>query len=152
MAIDGSMNVVQVQHLWWTTSTFMGDCQNRQDISGFAKSITAKLSGSKILVHAQFTGKLLCDGRVGYKRNGTVIVDHFLGTDRNNQGSGSYHDAETYSGMHLDDSLSTSAGTTYTYQMTTIVTGCGDDAYFNRDPSNTNNNGRSSLTLFEVSG
>ena len=47
MAIDGSMNIVQVQHLWWTTATFMGDCQNRQVISGFAKAITPKFSGSK---------------------------------------------------------------------------------------------------------
>ena len=151
MAIDGSMNIVQIQSMNFTTATFMDDCQSRQDISGFEKDITAKLSGSKILVHAQFTGILDCDGRVGFTRDGTVIVDHFLGTDRDVATSGGYYDSNTYSGMFLDD-FSTVAGQTYTYQMTTIVTGCGDDAYFNRDPSNSNNNGRSSLTLFEVSG
>jgi len=149
MAIDGSMNIVQIQSMNFTTSTFMDDCQSRQDISGFTKDITAKLSGSKILVHAQFTGILHCDGRVGFKRDGNVIVDHWLGTDRDDNYG--YHDSNTYSGMYLDD-FSTTAGQTYSYQMTTIVTGCGDDAYFNRDVSNSTNNGRSSLTLFEVSG
>ena len=151
MALDGSMNIVQIQHLWWTTSTFMGDCQNRQDISGFAKAITPKFSGSKILVHCQFSGKLICDGSLGFRRNSTQVVDRFLGTDRDNQGSGGYHDAETYSGIYLDD-FSATEGTSYTYQMTTIVTGCGDDAYFNRDPSVSDQNGKSSITLFEVSG
>ena len=149
MAIDGSMNIVQIQSMRWTTATFMDNCQSRQDISGFVETITAKLTGSKILVHAQFTGILDCDGRVGFKRDGNVVVDNWLGTDRDNDSG--HHDSNTYSGMYLDD-FSTVAGQTYSYQMTTIVTGCGDDAYFNRDPSNSNNNGRSSLTLFEVSG
>ena len=151
MAIDGSMNIVQVQSMTWTTATFMDNCQSRQDITGWVETITAKLTGSKILVHAQFTGILDCDGRVGFKRDGNVVVDNWLGTDRDVAGDGGYHDSNTYSGMYLDD-FSTTAGQTYSYQMTTIVTGCGDDAYFNRDPSNSSNNGRSSLTLFEVSG
>ena len=149
MAIDGSMNIVQIQSMTWTTATFMDNCQSRQDVSGWVETITAKLTGSKILVHAQFTGILHCDGCVGFKRDGNVVVDNWLGTDRDNDSG--YHDSNTYSGMYLDD-FSTTAGQTYSYQMTTIVTGCGDDAYFNRDPSNSNNNGRSSLTLFEVSG
>ena len=143
MALDGSMNIVQIQSMTWTTATFMDDCQSRQDVTGWVETITAKLTGSKILVHAQFTGLLVCDGCVGFKRDGTVIVDNWLGTDRDNDSG--YHDSNTYSGMHLDD-FSTTAGQTYTYQMTTIVTGCGDDAWFNRDPSNSNNNGRSSNT------
>ena len=149
MAIDGSMNIVQIQSMTWTTATFMDDCQSRQDVTGWVETITAKLTGSKILVHAQFTGILHCDGCVGFKRDGNVVVDNWLGTDRDNDSG--HHDSNTYSGMYLDD-FSTVAGQTYSYQMTTIVTGCGDDAYFNRDPSNSNNNGRSSLTLFEVSG
>ena len=151
MAIDGSMNIVQIQSMTWTTATFMDNCQSRQDISGWVETITAKLTGSKILVHAQFTGLLDCDGRVGFKRDGNVVVDNWLGTDRDVAGDAGYHDSNTYSGMYLDD-FSTTAGQTYSYQMTTIVTGCGDDAWFNRDPSNSANNGRSSLTLFEVSG
>tara|TARA_B100001778_G_C18577516_1_gene625730 strand:- start:654 stop:1109 length:456 start_codon:yes stop_codon:yes gene_type:complete len=151
MAIDGSMNIVQIQSMTWTTATFMDDCQSRQDVTGWVETITAKLTGSKILVHAQFTGILDCDGCVGFKRDGNVVVDNWLGTDRDVGGSSGYHDSNTYSGMYLDD-FSTVAGQTYSYQMTTIVTGCGDDAWFNRDPSNSNNNGRSSLTLFEVSG
>lgn len=149
MAIDGSMNIVQIQSMTWTTATFMDNCQSRQDVSGWLETITAKLTGSKILVHAQFTGILHCDGCVGFKRDGNVVVDNWLGTDRDNDSG--YHDSNTYSGMYLDN-FSTTAGQTYSYQMTTIVTGCGDDAWFNRDPSNSNNNGRSSLTLFEVSG
>ena len=149
MALDGSMNIVQIQSMTWTTATFMDNCQSRQDISGWVETITAKLTGSKILVHAQFTGILDCDGCVGFKRDGNVVVDNWLGTDRDNDSG--YHDSNTYSGMYLDN-FSTTAGQTYSYQMTTIVTGCGDDAWFNRDPSNSNNNGRSSLTLFEVSG
>ena len=152
MAIDGSMNIVQIQSMNFTTATFMDDCQTRQDITGFTKDITAKLSGRQILVHAQFTGLLVCDGCVGFKRDGTVVVDNFLGTDRDNDATGGYYDSNTISGFFLDTGVSTVAGQTYTYQMTTIVTGCGDDAWFNRDPSNSNNNGRSSLTLFEVSG
>ena len=52
MALDGSMNIVQIQSMTWTTATFMDNCQSRQDISGWVETITAKLTGSKILVHA----------------------------------------------------------------------------------------------------
>lgn len=154
MAIDGSMNIVQVQHLWYTSVFHNSNATSMTDITNFSKNITMKFGGGKVLVHIQFTGLLNCDGALTFKRDGTVQENHFLGTERmhanSSTNSSNNHDSATYSGFFLDNPNS-SAGTTHTYQVCARAEGCGHDVWLNRSPGTTSNNGRCSLTLFEVS-
>ena len=154
MAIDGSANLVQVQHLWYTSIFYSGSASGQTDITNFNKQITMKFGSGKVLVHIQFTGLLNCDGCLNFKRDGTVQENHFLGTERmhanSSSNSSNNHDSATYSGFFLDN-VNSSAGTTHTYQVCAKATGCGNDVYVNRSPGNSNQNGRSSITLFEVS-
>lgn len=149
MAIDGTMNIVRVNHVRWTTAAHYTDLNSTTNISGFACGIVSKLAGSQFLVAIQHTGLLFCDGELGLKRNGTQVVSNLTGTDRDY--SGDYHDVNTYAGLFLDTGISSTAGTTYTYQVTARATGCDRDGWFNRDPSNSTNNGRCSVTVWEVS-
>ena len=154
MAIEGSMNIVQCQHLWYTSAVHHSSASSWTNISNFSKSITMKFGSGKVLVHIQFTGLLNCDGKLSFKRDGTVQEGHFLGTERchNNSSTQSvnHHDAGTHSGYYLDN-VNSSAGTTHTYQVCALATGCSGHLYINRDRSGTTHNGRSSITLFEVS-
>jgi hypothetical protein len=149
MAIDGTMNIVRVNHVRWTTAAHYTELNSTTNITGFACSIVSKLSGSQFLVAIQHTGLLFCDGELGLKRNGTQVVSNLTGTDRDY--SPNYHDVNTYAGLYLDTGISSTAGTTYTYQVTARATGCDRDGWFNRDPSNSTNNGRCSVTVWEVS-
>tara|TARA_B100000965_G_C19513454_1_gene723009 strand:+ start:314 stop:781 length:468 start_codon:yes stop_codon:yes gene_type:complete len=154
MAIDGSMNIVQVQHQWYTTVYYNAGASSMTNITNFAKDIQMKFTGGKVLVHIQFTGLLNCDGSLTFKRDGTVQENNFLGTERQHANSSSnssnHHDSATYSGFFLDNPNS-SSGTWHTYQVCARATGCGNDVYINRSPGNSSQNGRSSITLFEVS-
>jgi len=154
MAIEGAMNIVQVQHLWYTTASYNSNAGSMYDISGWSKNITMKFGGGKVLVHIQFTGLCNCDGCLTFKRDGTVQENHFLGTSRmyanSSSNSGNHHDSDTYSGFFLDNPNS-SAGSVHTYQVCARAEGCGNDVYVNRAPGNSSHNGRSSITLFEVS-
>ena len=149
MAVDGTMNIVRVNHVRWTTAAHYTDLNSTTSITGFACGIVAKLAGSQFLVAIQHTGLLFCDGELGLKRNGTQVVSNLTGTDRDY--SPNYHDVNTYAGLYLDTGISSTAGTTYTYQVTARATGCDRDGWFNRDPSNSTNNGRCSVTVWEVS-
>ena len=149
MAVNGTMNVVRMNHVRWTTAAHYTDLANTTNIAGFACAITAKLAGSHFFVSIQHTGILNCDGELGLKRNGTQVVSNLTGTDRDY--SPNYHDVNTYAGLFLDTGISSTAGTTYTYQVTARATGCDRDGWFNRDPSNSTNNGRCSVTVWEVS-
>tara|TARA_B100001094_G_scaffold327089_1_gene384487 strand:- start:1062 stop:1514 length:453 start_codon:yes stop_codon:yes gene_type:complete len=149
MAVNGTMNVVRMNHVRWTTAAHYTDLNSTTNISGFACAITAKLAGSHFFVSIQHTGLLHCDGELGLKRNGTQVVSNLTGTDRDY--SGDYHDVNTYAGFYLDTGISATAGTSYTYQVTARATGCDRDGWFNRDPSNSTNNGRCSITVMEVS-
>ena len=154
MAIDGSMNIVQVQHLWYTTVFYSGSASSQTDITNFNKQITMKFGSGKVLVHLQLTGLLHCDGCLTFKRDGTVQENNFLGTSRvhgnNSASSSNWHDSGTYSGFFLDN-VNSSAGTTHTYQVCARATGCGNELFINRTPGNSSDNGRCSITLFEVS-
>ena len=80
MAIEGSMNIVQCQHLWYTSAVHHSGASSWTNISNFSKSITMKFGSGKVLVHIQFTGLLNCDGKLSFKRDGTAQEGHFLGT------------------------------------------------------------------------
>ena len=149
MAVDGTMNIVRVNHVRWTTAAHYTDLGSHTNITGFACSIVAKLAGSQFLVSLHHTGLLFCDGDLGLKRNGTQCVQNLIGTDRSY--SHNYHDVDTFAGNFLDTGISSTAGTTYTYQVTARATGCDRDGWFNRDPSGSTNNGRCSITVMEVS-
>ena len=151
MALDGTMNIVRVNHVRWTTSAFYADLANTTDITGFACSIVSKLAGSQFYIEIHYTGIMDCDGELGLKRNGTQVVSNLIGTDRDVSVAGGYHDSNTYAGFYLDTGISSTAGTTYTYQVTARATGCGRDGHFNRSVSGSTNNGRSSITVMEVS-
>ena len=151
MAVDGTMNIVRINHVRWTTAAFYTDLASTTDISGFACSIVSKLSGSHFYVEIHWTGIMDCDGELGLKRNGTQVVSNLIGSDRDAASNAGYHDSNTYAGFFLDTGISSTAGTTYTYQVTARATGCGRDGYFNRDPSGTSHNGRCSITVMEVS-
>ena len=149
MAVDGTMNIVRVNHVRWTTAAHYTNLSGITNITGFACSIVAKLAGSQFLVSLHHTGLLFCDGDLGLKRNGTQVVEHITGTDRSY--SANFHDVDTFAGFYLDTGISSTAGTTYTYQVTARATGCDQDGWFNRDPSGSTNNGRCSVTVMEVS-
>ena len=149
MAVDGTMNIVRVNHVRWTTAAHYTDLASITDVSGFACAIVSKLAGSQFYVSIQHSGLLFCDGNLGLKRNGTQCVENLIGTDRSYNDN--YHDVDTFAGFYLDTGISSTAGTTYTYQVTAQATGCDRDGWFNRDPSNSVNNGRCSITVMEVS-
>ena len=139
-------NIVQVRSVLYTDAIHNNNMPNFAVISNnFAVSITAKFSGSQFLFHLMCTGGLNCDGHWGVYVGSTAVIQNFVGTDRDID----YHDANTYSGMFIYDA-NTTAGTTYTCKVGARAQGCGNDVYLNRDPSGTNNNGRSSLTVFEL--
>ncbi len=71
MAIDGTMNIVRVNHVRWATAAFYGDLNSTTDITGFACSIVSKLAGSQFYIEIHWTGILECVGNLGLKRNAT---------------------------------------------------------------------------------
>jgi hypothetical protein len=145
--------ILQVVHTEYTTATALG-CAALTDVSGFSTSITPSSTSSKVLVMVHFSGVLDCDGRLNLKVGGSVVKANLVGSDRFANASGgagvnNYNDAATYCATYLHSPASTSA---LTYQIAVQCGGCSQTAYFNRDPSNSTDNGRSGITLMEVSG
>jgi hypothetical protein len=141
--------ILQVIHTEYTTATALG-CAALTDVSGFSAAITPSSTSSKVLVIVHFSGLLDCDGQLSIKVGGSVVKANLSGTDRfSSTVPFNYYDAGTYCATYLHSPASTSA---LTYQIAVQCGGCGQTAYFNRDPSNSANNGRSGITLMEVSG
>ena len=107
MALDGTMNIVRVAHVRWTTAAHYTNLSGITNITGFACSIVAKLSGSQFYVSIHHSGLLFCDGDLGLKRNGTQCVQNLIGTDRSY--SHNYHDVDTFAGNFLDTGISSTA-------------------------------------------
>jgi hypothetical protein len=146
-------SILQVVHTEYTTATALG-CAALTDVSGFSAAITPSSTSSKVLVMVHFSGILDCDGRLNLKVGGSVVKSNLVGTDRPQNANGSagvnnYYDAGTYCATYLHSPASTSA---LTYQIAVQCGGCSQTAYFNRDPSNSADNGRSGITLMEISG
>ena len=143
-------SILQVIHTEYTTATALG-CGALTDVSGFSAAITPSSTSSKVLVIVHFSGLLDCDGRLSIKVGGSVVKANLSGTDRfSSTGTPfNYNDAGTYCATYLHSPTSTSA---LTYQIAVQCGGCSQTAYFNRDPSNSADNGRSGITLMEISG
>ena len=143
-------SILQVVHTEYTTATALG-CAALTDVSGFSAAITPSSTSSKVLVIVHFSGLLDCDGRLSIKVGGSVVKANLSGTDRfSSTGTPfNYNDAGTYCATYLHSPTSTSA---LTYQIAVQCGGCSQTAYFNRDPSNSADNGRSGITLMEISG
>lgn len=120
------------------------------DIPGFAASITPFFTSNKILLIIHVSGLLNCDGFWGIKRNGTIIRNQFTGTDRSQSVAGGWHndDAYTVCGTYLDSPASTSL---LTYQIFAKTAGCDNTAFVNCARSTSSDNGRSGITLLEIS-
>jgi hypothetical protein len=151
--LNSTGSILQVVHTEYTTATALG-CAALTDVSGFSAAITPSSTSSKVLVMVHFSGVLDCDGRLNLKVGGSVVKANLVGSDRFVNASGSagvnnYNDAATYCATYLHSPASTSA---LTYQIAVQCGGCSQTAYFNRDPSNSTDNGRSGITLMEISG
>ena len=145
--LNSTGSILQVIHTEYLTATALG-CGALTDVSGFSAAITPSSTSSKVLVMVHFSGLLDCDGHLDLKVGGSVVKANLSGTDRLNTPVNN-NDAGTYCATYLHSPTSTSA---LTYQIAVQCTGCSQTAYFNRDPSNSDNNGRSGITLMEVSG
>jgi len=151
--LNSTGSILQVIHTEYLTATALS-CAALTDISGFSTSITPSSTSSKVLVMVHFSGVLDCDGHLDLKVGGSVVKANLVGSDRYANASGTvgifnYNDAGTYCASYLHSPASTSA---LTYQIAVQCSGCSVTAYLNRDPSNSNNNGRCGITLMEVSG
>ena len=151
--LNSTGSILQVIHTEYTTTAAVS-CAALTDVSGFSTAITPSSTSSKVLVIVHFSGILDCDGRLNLKVGGSVVKSNLVGTDRPQNANGSagisnYNDAGTYCASYLHSPASTSA---LTYQIAVQCGGCAQTAYFNRDPSNSSDNGKSGITLMEVSG
>ena len=137
-----SGTVVQAKHLQFTTDLAF-TAAAITDVTGFNLSITPSSASNDILIILHFSGSLDCDGRMGLKRNGSLIEEYILGTGRSNL----EHDVGTYCATYKDSPNCTSA---VTYQVTARATGCGQNLYINEPSSGDATNGKSGMTLLEV--
>jgi len=134
-------SIVQTKHLQFTTE-LNGTAASHTDITGFALSITPTSASNDILIILHFSGSLDCDGRMGFKRNGTQIEEYFLGTSRLEE-----NDTGTFCGTYKDSPNSDQA---VTYQVTVRVTGCNQTYSINKPQQGSGDNGKSGMTLMEV--
>ena len=137
-----SGTVVQAKHLQFTTDLAF-TAAAITDVTGFNLSITPTSASNDIIIILHSTMGMNCDGRVGLKRNGSLIEEYILGTGRSNL----EHDVGTFCGTYKDSPNSTSA---VTYQVTARATGCGQNVYINEPSSGDATNGKSGMTLLEV--
>ena len=122
-----SGTVVQAKHLRFTND-LNGTAGSITDLTGFNLSITPTSASNEIIIILHATMGLNCDGRVGLKRNGSLIEEYILGTGRSNL----EHDVGTFCGTYKDSPNSTSA---VTYQVTVRVTGCSQACLLYTSPS-----------------
>ena len=137
-----SGTVVQAKHLQFTTDLAF-TAAAITDVTGFNLSITPSSASNDIIIILHSTMGMNCDGRMGLKRNGSLIEEYILGTGRSNL----EHDVGTFCGTYKDSPNSTSA---VTYQVTARATGCGQNVYINEPSSGDATNGKSGMTLLEV--
>ena len=139
-----SGTVVQAKHLQFTTDLAF-TAGSITDVTGFNLSITPTSASNDIIIILHATMGMDCDGRMGLKRNGSLIEEYIIGTGRSNL----EHDVGTFCGTYKDSPNSTSA---VTYQVTARATGCGQNVYINESSSGSTGNGKSGMTLLEVKG
>ena len=139
-----SGTVVQAKHLQFTTDLAF-TAGSITDVTGFNLSITPTSASNDIIIILHATMGMNCDGRMGLKRNGSLIEEYILGTGRSNL----EHDVGTYCATYKDSPNSASA---VTYQVTARATGCGQNVYINEPQSGDATNGKSGMTLLEVKG
>ena len=139
-----SGSVIQAKHLQFTTDLAF-TAGSITDVTGFNLSITPTSASNDIIIILHATMGMNCDGRMGLKRNGSLIEEYILGTGRSNL----EHDVGTYCATYKDSPNSTSA---VTYQVTARATGCGQNVYINEPQSGDATNGKSGMTLLEVKG
>ena len=137
-----SGSVIQAKHLLFTTDLAF-TAGSITDVTGFNLSITPTSASNDIIIILHATMGMNCDGRMGLKRNGSLIEEYILGTGRENL----QHDVGTYCATYKDSPNSTSA---VTYQVTARATGCGQNVYINEPQSGDATNGKSGMTLLEV--
>ena len=137
-----SGTVVQAKHLQFTTDLAF-TAGSITDVTGFNLSITPTSASNDIIIILHATMGMNCDGRMGLKRNGSLIEEYILGTGRSNL----EHDVGTYCATYKDSPNSASA---VTYQVTARATGCGQNVYINEPSSGDATNGKSGMTLLEV--
>jgi hypothetical protein len=145
--VNSTGSILQVIHTEMTAAIQIG-CPTPVDILGLNATITPSSNTNKVLVFVHFTGVLHCDGRIDLKVNGSTVKSNLLGSDRFVTNSVNADDAATYCASYLHSPASVSA---LTYQTAACCTGCTNQAYINRDVSNSSNNGRSGITLMEIS-
>ena len=139
-----SGSVIQAKHLQFTTDLAF-TAGSITDVTGFNLSITPTSTSNDIIIILHATMGMNCDGRMGLKRNGSLIEEYILGTGRSNL----EHDVGTYCATYKDSPNSASA---VTYQVTARATGCGQNVYINEPQSGDATNGKSGMTLLEVKG
>ena len=139
-----SGSVIQAKHLQFTTDLAF-TAGSITDVTGFNLSITPTSASNDIIIILHATMGMNCDGRMGLKRNGSLIEEYILGTGRSNL----EHDVGTYCATYKDSPNSASA---VTYQVTARATGCGQNVYINEPQSGDATNGKSGMTLLEVKG
>ena len=137
-----SGSVIQAKHLQFTTDLAF-TAGSITDVTGFNLSITPTSASNDIIIILHATMGMNCDGRMGLKRNGSLIEEYILGTGRENL----QHDVGTYCATYKDSPNSAGA---VTYQVTARATGCGQNVYINEPSSGDATNGKSGMTLLEV--
>ena len=137
-----SGSVIQAKHLQFTTDLAF-TAGSITDVTGFNLSITPSSASNDIIIILHATMGMNCDGRMGLKRNGSLIEEYILGTGRSNL----EHDVGTYCATYKDSPNSAGA---VTYQVTARATGCGQNVYINEPQSGDATNGKSGMTLLEV--
>jgi len=130
--------VLQIVHVDWGSQSYSTNSSANVDYTNFSGQITPKRSDSKILVILSAGANYICDGRTYLKRNGTIVKDEWVGTDR----SDDVYDYNQMNAVYLDSPATTS---TVTYQIGGRATGCQNVIRFGRTDNS------SSLTLMELS-
>ena len=90
-----SGTVVQAKHLQFTTDLAF-TAGSITDVTGFNLSITPSSASNDIIIILHATMGMNCDGRMGLKRNGSLIEEYILGTGRNNASGGAPQAAGIY--------------------------------------------------------
>lgn len=148
--LNSTGSVIQVVNFQFDTTWSAFTSGVVTDVPGFNTSITPSSTSSKVLLIVHVSGLVHCDGFWGLKRNGSIIKNSFIGTDRSQATSGGWNNDDCYTvcGTYLDSPASTSA---VSYQIFAKTAGCDNTAFINYSRSLSDNNGKSGITLLEIS-
>ena len=138
-----SGSIVQTKHLRFTDTSLTITAPTATDISGFSLSITPTSASNDIMIVLHSSCHMNCDGRIGIKRNGSIVTEYIIGTSRVD----GQDDVGTFSGTYRDSPNTTSA---VTYQVIARATGCTNAVYINKSATGSTDNGRSGLLLMEI--